>query len=424
MRSRGRSKSGMSSAGRGSPRRNRIAHVLFAVVVAVAIVFVLTRNESSQPDSGTTSIASTVLSGSDLEAPTTTSSRATTTRSAEVLTSVTAVTTSPPEEFEVLSADALSYIKGLEGFKETLHAMVVRSNATNSDWNNREEAGAGYRETESVLADVVRGLWALEQALRDQEVPPAIQGMHQGPDGPIDQAGRLVTLAQAVLEGLQLPAPDDGSTRREALADFNAGADEFNLRVDGVIRHLEENAAELGLATRVATTTTTSEPGQDSPVEATTTTQPGLELSAEAISYVEGLVMSKAVVEELLASSNAANLAWDSTEETGVTYRETGSALVEVLEKTAALRAAVQNHSLPDGLEARGQRVIDQAAGLVAAAEAVLEGLRIPAPEDGSVRRATLADFNMTAADFVLAADEVISYIQEHAGSLGLLERS
>ena len=412
----------MSNRRRSGPIQNRFAHVLFAVVAAAVLVFVLTRDDSLEPVPDVTTVPTMVEAGTPSEPVPTTSSRATTVTSAEIPADGMTATTPPAEQFEVLSPEALAYTQGLEGFKTTLQTMVVEISAASSDWDNREETDVGYGEIEAALVDVVQRVEVLQQVLQDQEVPSAVRDRHQGPGGPVQQAGTLVELAEAVLEGLRLPPPDDGSVRRAALADFIDGVDVFNGTVDDLIRHVEEDAAELGLTVKVSATTTSTQPRREPSEDTTTTTRPAGQLSAEASSYVEGLVAFKALLTELVASSNAANLAWDNTGETGVTYRATESALVEVLDRVAAFGSAVGNHPIPDPLGTRGRMVVELATDLLPRARAVLDGLRIPAPEDGSARRSALADFNSAAADFAGAVDDLVSHVEANAESLGLLE--
>ena len=414
----------MTSRRRDAPARNRFAHVLFAVLAAAVLVFVLTREDSPQPDPDVTTVPAMVDTTPPSEPATATTSRAATSTSAGIQDEGTTAATSPAEEFEVISPEALSYTQGLAGFKATLQTMVVEISAANSDWDNREGTGVGYAEIEASIVDVVQRVQALQQVLQDQETPGPIRDRHLGPGGPVQQVGLLVDLADAVLEGLRLPPPDDGSVRRAALADFIDGVEVFNRSVDDLIRHVEENASALGLTVNVsATTTTSTQPRQEtSEGTTTTTTQPARQLTAEASSYVVGLVGFKDVLAELVETSSAANLAWDNSAETGVTYRATESALVEVLNRTAVFRSAVEGHRIPAPLGTRGQRIVALAAGLGPPAEAMLEGLRLPAPEDGSARRAALADFNSAAAAFTEAVDDLVSDVEENAESLGLME--
>ena len=420
----------MSDARRGAPRWNRLAHIAFAVLAAAVLVFVLTRGDSSdsQPEADPGPVL-TVVETSPITEPIATSTPVTTaatppptTEVVEEAAEVTTSITSPQEQFRILSPAGQNYTQGLADFKNRLQALVVELSAANTDWDNRQETGVGYSETEETVVEVGQRIEDLARMVRDQEVPVTVQDRHSGADGLVPEAERLVDLAEAVLAGLRLPSPDDGSARRTALADFFNGVDEFNQRVDSLIGYVEENASELGLMVTVSSTTTTTRPSQVAPESTTTTTRTVEQLSAEATAYLAGLDRFKVMLAELVESSNAANLAWDGTAGIGVTYQTTESALVEILDRIVAWEGAVQDHRVPDPLEGRGNSVIEMAADLAPLAEAVLQGLRIPAPEDGSVRRSALADLNSAAADFSRAVDDLDGYVEENAGALGLLE--
>lgn len=404
--------------------------------MAIAVlVFVLTRDDTpgSDPSVPPTAPETSAVPEPASNTGSRTSTGATTT-SAGIPDSAASTTTSTPGRFEVLSPEAVTYAEAMDGLKEMLQTMVVEISAASSDWDDREVTGARYDAVDAALVDVVQRVAALEQAVRDLAVPPAVQDRHEGSDGPVRQATQLVELAEAVLEGLRLPPPDDGSARRAALAEFINGVDGFNRSVDDLIRHVEENAPELGLTIRVATTTTTTttRTSEDPPVSTTTTitttttattaTRPDAELlaEAEAIAYLEGLTRFRVMLAELVAAGNDASLAWDDNEATGVTYRATETALIEMRDRITALSNAVTDQRVPDALAGQdGENVVESAAGLVPPAEAVLEGLRIPAPEDGSARREALASLQSAAAAFDAAVEELARYVEENAGSLG-----
>ena len=300
---------------------------------------------------------------------------------------------------------------GLDEVKAVLAQLVADVSAANAAWDNRDETGARFEDTEAAFSSAVERTRALEERTRNLPVPADLADRHQGPQGPVGRAAGLVPPAEAVLEGLRLPAPDDGSTRREALADFVAAAETLTTSVDDLIRHMGENAEDLGLSITAPATTTTP-----------TTTQPPRELSDEALSYINGLESLKQVLADLVAQADGANQAWDNTAETGATYSETAAALNETIDRARSFHEQVEGLPIPDLVGARGNGPILRAALLPALAEAMLEGLRIPAPEDGSARRAALADFVAAAEDFAGSVDNLVAYIDENAASLGLLE--
>lgn len=414
----------MSGDRKGPPVRNRYVHVLFGVIAVIVLVFVLTRETPPRTDSPSapapaavdTGGATTTPIGSD--APTPTDATSTSAARPEEVTT----TTPPPQESEERMTDASAYLEALAGFKLTLQGMVVEISAANTDWDNREVTGVRFNDVEATIVDVAQRVGIFERVVRDQEVPDVLRDRHHGVGGPLRNAERLSELAPQVLDGLRLPPPDDGSVRRAALAEFIDAVDVFNSSVDDLLLYVEENASDLGLMIRASTTVATTSPGAEIVEEATAPTDTPVagSLSAEAIAYAAGLTRFKVMVGELIETSNDANLAWDS-KEAGVTYRITETALTEVLNRFVALRDAVGGQQVPGSLETRGAVVIESASGLVPPAEAMLEGLRLPAPEDGSARRAALADLKAAANDFISTVDELASYIEENVESLGLM---
>ncbi len=414
----------MSGDRKGPPVRNRYVHVLFGVIAVIVLVFVLTRETPPRTDSPSapapaavdTGGATTTPIGSD--APTPTDATSTSAARPEEVTT----TTPPPQESEERMTDASAYLEALAGFKLTLQGMVVEISAANTDWDNREVTGVRFNDVEATIVDVAQRVGIFERVVRDQEVPDVLRDRHHGVGGPLRNAERLSELAPQVLDGLRLPPPDDGSVRRAALAEFIDAVDVFNSSVDDLLLYVEENASDLGLMIRASTTVATTSPGAEIVEEATAPTDTPVagSLSAEAIAYAAGLTRFKVMVGELIETSNDANLAWDS-KEAGVTYRITETALTEVLNRFVALRDAVGGQQVPGSLETRGAVVIESASGLVPPAEAMLGGLRLPAPEDGSARRAALADLKAAANDFISTVDELASYIEENVESLGLM---
>ncbi len=415
----------MSADRQGPLVRNRYAHVLFGVVVVAVLVFVLTRENSPETDSSSLPETTAMETGGEPE-PSTGSNPSVTTGGTTSSTSgqeEARTTTSPTVLFEVLSPEGSAYREALDGFKVTLQGMVVEISAANSDWDNRAVTGVRFDDVEASIVDVVQRVGDFGQMVRSQVVPDALRDRYDAPEGPLQNAVRLADLVSEVLAGLRLPPPDDGTVRRAALTDFIVGVDVFNRSVDDLLLYMEENASDLGLTTMSPTTTASTQPIVDPPEETTTTTtsQASGTLSVEATAYVQGLSRFKVMLAELVESSNETNLAWDS-KEPDATYRVTESALIEVLDRITALREAVGNHEVPEPLADRGAVVIEMAAGLVPPAEAMLEGLRLPVPEDGSARRAALANLSRAAGGFTSAVDEVAGYVEENAESLGLLE--
>ena len=393
---------------KGAPKKNEYAHIVFVLVVLSVIVIVFTRDDSDRTDPTTTTTptpvapVAPVATTQTTPATSTTTPQTTTTSTAGPAVSTT-VTTVPQEAPVVLDQVAITYMEGLVGLKETLAELVAEINAANQAWDNRAETGVSYRGTASALVDTVDKAQAFGESVRGHQVLSILRSLHEGPDGPIEQAARLAPLAEAVLAGLRIRAPEDGSARRDALADFNTAAEDFNRSADTMISHTEENAETLGL--------TVSPQG---------TTRPSTELSDEATAYVDSLAVFKETLAGLVTEMNTVNRAWDNRAETGVRYSRTTSALVEISERARAFHERIEDHPVPSPVVTLGAVPIEQAARLAPLAEAVLAGLRIRAPDDGSARRDALADFNTAAKDFNRSVDDVATYVDRNAEALGL----
>ena len=401
---RGRRKPGAKSPRKKGLWKTYYAHILFGLVVVGVLVFIFTREDSEPTEPNPTTTTATVATTRATQIPDTTVPPTTTTAISSAAVATT-VTTAPPEPPQTVDQPTMSYMEGLAGFKQTLADLVEASTAASQAWDNRTETGATYRETSSILVDVVERTRAFAEAVRDYPVPSSLVPAHEGPDGPVEQAAGLVPLAEAVLAGLRLPTPDDGSTRRAAVADFNTAADDFAAGVDTVTAHIDENAEDLGLTV-------------DEQAAPPTVPEP----SEEATTYIERLSGFKDTLADLVTAANAANQAWDNRTESGVTYRETDTALVGITGRARSFHDQVRDHPVPSPVATLGRGPVDQAARLAPLADAVLEGLRIPAPDDGSGRRTALADFNTAADDFAAGVDEVIRHIEENFEALGLVK--
>ncbi|MDE0170925.1 MAG: hypothetical protein OXS29_15695 [bacterium] len=400
-----------SAGGRG-PKKNRYAHIIFAVLVVAVALFVFTRDEPDPADSTTvtTGPSVTATTGTSEEAPDPTQP-ATTTAAVGETAGTTTPTASPGREGPALNASATTFLDGLAEVKATLAQLVAEISAANEAWDNRDETGARFEDTEATITGVIDGTRTLQESVMSLPVPSTLADRPQGLQGLVRQATELVPLAEAVLEGLRLPSPDDGSARREALDDFVAAAGAFTGTVDDLIRDVEENAQDPGLTPTASAATTTTP----------TTTPPPAELSGEALAYINGLQGFKQALADLVAQAEAANQAWDNSAETGVTYRETAAALGETIDQARSFNEQVRGLTVPVPVGTLGDGPIQHAARLPALAEGMLDGLRIPAPDDGSARRSALAALVGSAEDFAGSVDSLVAYIEENAAALGLV---
>ena len=385
--------------------------MVFAVLVVAVVAFVFTRDDSDPVEATvpTTVPAVTAPTGTTEAVPD--STRPTTPPSdAEETAATTTVATTPPSPGPALSESAGAFVDGLAELDRLLDQLVSEMSAANDAWDNRDATGARFEDTEAAISAVIGRARALAEIAKSLPVPSDLVDRYAGTGGLVERAAGLPSLAEAVLEGLRLPSPDDGTARRDAVTDFVAAARGFAGDLDDLISEIEASAESPGPTSAASETTTT------------TTTQPPQELSEEAMSYTNGLLALKQVLVDLAAQADGANRAWDNADETGVSYRQTSAALNETIEGARSFNEQAGGLPVPDAVGTLGDGPIQHAARLPALAEAMLEGLRIPAPDDGSARRTALSDFLAAAEDFANSVDNLVSYIEENAASLGLLE--
>lgn len=390
-------------------RRRALGQVILGLVLLAVLVFVITnRDRGGDLESATTiasngttagTVATSAAEDTTTTPPTTATTTATTTTTTTTpapttaLAEETAATTATTAEATTTTADAASpeYANGLAEARVALALLVEEMEATNRVFDNRYSTGPDFRMTADAISTVIAGVRALAGQAVGLEVPPALADRHTGPGGPIELADRLVPLAEAVLAGLRRPFPEDGSTRRTALADYSTASEEFNTAINELIDRVRDDAENLGVAT--------TDPKSDGPAE-------------EAALYLEELAGLTATATRLLDDLNEANQAWEEQRAIGASYRQTEAAFLDLIERTRTLEATVRNLTPPidqaDHHDAPGGPV-ELAGELVTLAEDVLAGLRLPEPEDGTARRAAAAEYAVAAERFNTIADQLIS---------------
>ena len=425
------------------PRRNIAPHVFLGLAAAAVIVLIFTRGGSDQPDpapdrqpaaaEAETSSPASSAPAEDAAGPTAaaeTSASSETPASTETSAAAeaaqegtdgagaaeepggaddpgAAAEPAPEEEEEqeetstALSAEASRYLLALSAFGAAADGLASDITAVNRSWD--EEKGeapdepsyrARYREAESALEDILDRVRGFHAGVRSQPVPAPVAA--QG-GALADQAARLPGLAEDVLAGLRRPRPDDGSARRAALADFTAAASGFSRSAAALAARIEQNAPALGL------TAGGTDPGAAAP--------PG---EAAAAAYLESLAGFREELNRLAADVGGIHRSWD--EEKGgapdessyrARYREAESALEDALSRVRGFHARVQAHPVPASIQALGGGPESLTPRLVDSAEGMLAGLRRPRPDDGSARRAALADFNEAVRSFGVMVDRL-----------------
>lgn len=390
-------------------RRRALGQIILGLVIIAVLVFVVVNRDADDDlesattiapaatttgTAGTTSSEATTTAAATAATPTTappTTATTTTTAAPVETTATTTATTAAATTTTLTDTASPEYANGLAEASVTLALLVEEMEATNRVFDNRYSTGPDFRMTSDAISAFIAGVRALADQAAAMEVPPALADLHKGSDGPIEQAARLVPLAEAVLDGLRLPYPEDGTARRTAVAGYSAASEGFNTAIDDLIDRVRDDAENLGVAT--------TEPDSDG-------------LAEDAALYLERLPGLAGTATRLLDDLNEVNQAWEEQRAIGASYRQTEAAFLDLIERTRTLEATVRNLTPPidqaDHHDAPGGPV-ELAGELVTLAEDVLAGLRLPEPEDGTARRAAAAEYAVAAERFNIIADQLIS---------------
>ena len=384
-------------------RRRALGQIVLGLVLVAVLVFVvINRDGGNDLESGTTvasvgTTAGTPSTDDTTTIPPTPTTTTPTTTTAPVET--TAATTTTTAEAATAGATTTTlagtaspeYANGLAEARVALALLVEEMAETNRVFDNRYSTGPDFRMTSDAISTFIAGVRALAGQTAGMEVPPALSDLHAASGGPVEQADRLIPLAEAVLAGLRRPFPEDGSARRTAVTVYSTASEEFNTALGELIDRVRDDAEILGVAT--------TEPDSDG-------------LAEDAALYLEELSGLAGTATRLLGYLNDANQAWDEQRAIGASYRQTEAALLDILDRTRALEATVGNLAPPDdlaGLHGGPGGPVELAGELAAVAEDVLAGLRLPEPDDGADRREAAAGYATVAARFDAIADQLIA---------------
>ena len=140
-------------------------------------------------------------------------------------TEETTPTTLLPPEIEV-------YLTNLAEDKTALAALVEELNAVNDAWENRDETGVTFAETEAGMVAASERAVVFSEAVELHRPPEDVAGLTDAHQRVYESAAAVAEAAAAALAGLR--APDTGEDRRAAMVEFRAAAASFEQQVDQI----------------------------------------------------------------------------------------------------------------------------------------------------------------------------------------------
>lgn len=137
----------------------------------------------------------------------------------------TTPTTLLPPEIEV-------YLTNLAEDKAALAALVEELNSVNDAWENRDETGVTYAETEAAMVAASERAVVFSEAVELHRPPEDVAGLTDAHQRVYESAAAVAEAAANALAGLR--APDTGELRRAAVVEFRAAAASFEQQVDQI----------------------------------------------------------------------------------------------------------------------------------------------------------------------------------------------
>ena len=137
----------------------------------------------------------------------------------------TTSTTLLPPEIEV-------YLTNLTEDKAALAALVEDLNSANDAWENRDETGVTFSQTEAAMVAVSEQAVVFSEAVELHRPPGDVAGLVDAHQRVYESAAAVAEAAASTLAGLR--APDTGELRREAVVEFRAAAARFEQQVDQI----------------------------------------------------------------------------------------------------------------------------------------------------------------------------------------------
>lgn len=165
---------------------------------------------------GFTYVFVNALPAADIAASTTTTSSTTTT--------VPETTTS-----STLPAEIRGFLNDVLRFETTAQELLTTAQAANEAWENREESGASFDETLAAFEQVAADTRVLADEVAGVTVPDPYTELWPAA---VTSSESMAVAGVAMVEGLR--ASDDGSARRQAVADYETAGAAFLAALDAV----------------------------------------------------------------------------------------------------------------------------------------------------------------------------------------------
>ena len=137
----------------------------------------------------------------------------------------TTPTTLLPPEIEV-------YLTNLAEDKAALAELVEELNSVNDAWENRDQTGVTYAETEAAMVAASERAVVFSEAVELHRPPEDVAGLTDAHQRVYESAAAVAEAAANALAGLR--APDTGELRRAAVVEFRAAAASFEQQVDQI----------------------------------------------------------------------------------------------------------------------------------------------------------------------------------------------
>jgi len=178
-------------------------------------------------------------------------------------------TTDPGEPTVTLPPAIAQFMVTLDILESQLNTFATEVTQINSRWEDRDSSGQTFAETRSAFLNLQTQLRNFEtDVAQAPQVPPELAAGHVDL---IIEVGHLPLKIEAIVLGLD--APDDGTARRTAVAEFQVEVDQVLAAIEVIRRTARGEVDPAATTTTLGTDTTVTTLSTDSTGVTTTTTE-------------------------------------------------------------------------------------------------------------------------------------------------------